>query len=72
MEKTLVLGKIEGRRKRGQQKMKWLDGIMDSIDTSVNKLWERVKDRKPGVLQSVGLQRVGHNLATSQNQAQNL
>ena len=72
MEKTLVLGKIEGRRKRGQQKMKWLDGIMDSIDTSVNKLWERVKDRKPGVLQSVGLQRVGHNLATAQNQAQNL
>ena len=58
MEKTLVLGKIEGRRKRGQQKMRWLDGIMDSIDTSVNKLWERVKDRKPGVLQSVGLQRV--------------
>ena len=72
MEKTLVLGKIEGRRKRGQQKMRWLDGIMDSIDTSVNKLWERVKDRKPGVLQSVGLQRVGHNLATAQNQAQNL
>ena len=72
MEKTLVLGEIEGRRKRGQQKMRWLDGIMDSIDTSVNKLWERVKDRKPGVLQSVGLQRVGHNLATAQNQAQNL
>ena len=67
-----MLGKIEGRRKRGRQKMRWLDGIMDSIDMSVNKLWEIVKDRKPGVLQSMASQRVGHNLATEQNQSQNL
>ena len=67
-----MLGKIEGRRKRGRQKMRWMDGILDSIDMSVNKLWEIVKDRKPGVLQSMASQRVGHNLATEQNQSQNL
>ena len=61
LEKTLMLGKLEGRRRRGRQSMRWLDDIIDSVDINLSKPQELVIDREPGVLQSMGSQRVGHD-----------
>ena len=65
-----MLAKIEGKRRRGQQRMRWLDSITDSMNMNLSRLWEIVEDRGVGMLQSMGSQGVRHNLATEQQQQQ--
>ena len=67
LEKTLTLGKIEGRRRRGLQRIRWLDGITNLMDMSLSKLQELVMDREAWLLQSMGLQRVRHDSVTKLN-----
>ena len=64
LEKTLMVGEIEGRGRRGQQRMRWLDSITDSMDINLSELWVIVEDGETGVLRSMESQRVGHDLAT--------
>ena len=67
LEKTLMLGKTEGRRRRGRQRMRWLDGITDSMPMISSKLREMVKDREAWRAAVDGLQRAGHNWALNSN-----
>ena len=61
-----MLGKIEGKRRQGWQRMRWLDSIPNSMDMNLSKLRDILRTEEPGMLQSMGLQRVGHYLVTEQ------
>ena len=68
LEKIPVLGKIEGRKRRGQQRMRRLDGFTDTMDMNLGKLQEMLRAGRSGVLQSMGSRRVGHDLVIEQQQ----
>ena len=68
MEKISILGKIEGQKRRGQERMKWLDSITDSIDVNLSKLQDIVKDRGAWNAASHGVTRIEHDLANEQQQ----
>ena len=70
LQKTLMVGKIEGKRRRGQERIRCLDSVTDSEDMNLSKLQEIVKEREAWHLQAMGLQTVRHNLPTKQQQQQ--
>ena len=70
LEKSLTLGKIEGRRRRGCLRIRWLDGITDTMDMNLGKVWEMVREERSGLLQSMGLQGVRYHWVTEQQEVQ--